>query len=296
MNDPVQAFSYQQVTTPDIMDDLTAYVFPEMDGAGLAERWDALPDATQTKFAVLAERLEFIAKLEIVRAELYRRQRCGDQTTTPLPGNQLTQVTIRWECEFLDEDFAGVSFDMESLQFYLLATCLDTLAGQPTHKNPFEWIAEHTDSEESISLTCLGELETDYQAEHGLSRLFRALFEKALADDALRKEWLEGFRIVSIAPPVSGRPAQLHPESHQAWSSKTDDQKVKAIAAALYRMRSRFTHTSAREFRRDMPVELLPVGRPQHLVRVGDSHLYEIMFTTVQAAARVVWDSEDDRQ
>lgn len=91
-------------------------------------------------------------------------------------------LKVRYEMAFYNSPFmwGGEEYNLRyvelpSIEVYLLCTCLDTLAGQPVHRNFKDWIRDQP------SVTCLGleeitHLYAQYEEEYGVSRNLRSLF------------------------------------------------------------------------------------------------------------------------
>ena len=272
-----QYITYPEVRTPNIESDIKEYVLPDAS----AESVIALLESPHChKLTVLAERLEFVHVLSVVRREIQSRHEYVTEESHGEDGSR--HVTRHARCNWLEHDFAGVHWDIEALQIYLLITCLDTIAGQNEHKNAFEWL-ERFEGEE-IRRNNLELWSSQFSEAHGPSRRFKRLFcERTSA--SLRTEWLASYAVVRLRGAVGGEPGRPHEDSLAAWERRDELRKISRIADGLYKMRSHYTHASARTFLRELPVGSLPQDRDAHLVRVGNAELIDLLVRTVQCVA-----------
>jgi hypothetical protein len=65
-----------------------------------------------------------------------------------------------------------------SLEIYLLATCLDTLAGKPSSYKDFDKWLEDQAIEENVSVTQVSKLFKDWRQEYGVNQTLKALFDR----------------------------------------------------------------------------------------------------------------------
>ena len=117
------------VETPDIRADIEEYCgisFTE-------EQFTSLPDETQQKLRLLAERLEFVEHLLVLRDSVARMQQ--EKIV-----RKDDRVEIHYSFKLWGHELAGVHFDIDALVFYLLLTVVDTIKGQSNHHDPFEWL------------------------------------------------------------------------------------------------------------------------------------------------------------
>ena len=91
-------------------------------------------------------------------------------------------LKIRYEMAFYNNPFAWGAeeyslryVELPSIEVYLLCTCLDTLAGQPVHRNFKDWIRDQL-SVTSLSLEEVTHLYAQYEEEYGVGRNLRSLF------------------------------------------------------------------------------------------------------------------------
>lgn len=69
-----------------------------------------------------------------------------------------------------------------SLEIYLLATCLDTLAGQPGNKDFDEWLAEQILPDQVVDKTKISALYKNWRKEYGVSQPLKLLFKQLPSD------------------------------------------------------------------------------------------------------------------
>lgn len=231
------------------------------------------------KLLILAERLEFIEALGVVQNEIFKHH-IFEEDYTPIIENGKTRgfsKIVNFVCNWLNHDFAGVHFDIEGLRIYLLATCIDTIMGQPDHKDAFQWLKER----DRLPLKEeLGELSQEFKEQYGTSYLFRNAFTHCIDND-LKFRWCESFMCVAIEGRNGDRPARLRTESLRIWQAKSVDEKMKAISVCIYGARSRFTHCAIRSFCCDTPIESLEEGRVNNLVRYGPEDQIALLLATI---------------
>lgn len=94
----------------------------------------------------------------------------------------IIQLRYRFQYErnfsFRGQDWSRLAYkEKPSLEIYLLATCLDTLAGKPSNYKEFtEWLEEEITSEK-ISVNEVKEYFNCWRQEYGISQTLRNLFD-----------------------------------------------------------------------------------------------------------------------
>lgn len=240
----------KRVVTPEILDDIATYC-----GTKARNRFDTLDEPMQEKLIVLAERLEFVEDLTVLRRLLAERKAPTTPRVERADSSRL-KVTVPEKLEWEGHDLAGVDHDLEALALYLLLTCIDTIKGQPVYVKPFTWLIDQSgelaEKEEEEIASLLADMGKTYRESYGLRRRFVEAFTQDLADFTLREEVASSFAVVSV------RNGQINTASGKAWEQKSTDQRLKKIADKLYDIRSRYTHTSVRSFFPSVPVSRIP--------------------------------------
>lgn len=269
-------YTYPEITTPNLHEDISNYVLNGIDEKVVKKQWDSFDSVFRDKLNVLAERLEFISKLEITKLKIKQSHKNTIERTDL--GKDRVKETEHFKCTFLGEDFSGVHLDIESLQIYLLITCLDTLAGQFSYQPPFEWLKSQTDQTGIINSQTLDKLSKKYKESFGLTKLFIEQFTDGTSK-VIQKLWLDNFICCATAN------GNLVVESKSAWDERKCKDKLKSIAEGLYKLRSTFSHMSARSFLRTLEIAKAPRDRKNHLVRVGEKDLFSLLNETIKDIA-----------
>lgn len=268
----------KHVETPNILEDIKKY-------CGLSftqEEIDSLPQGVQRKLRVLAERLEFIAHLMVLREFVERNQRSNvDIATVVLDRQEFTQITKTYTFVLNGHDLAGVNFDIEALVFYLLLTVVDTVKGKENYIDPFEWLSQSNYLERFAGLdeanlrAQLNVLRQEYLDNFSLTRGFVDAFVNDLPQ-ATQQQFIKCVAVVKVAN--SG----VKPESLKTWRSKTDEEKIKKIAKHLYHIRSEFTHASMRTFFPAVSLSFNPALSGSNLLCRRECDLLGLMRQAVQ--------------
>lgn len=121
--------------------------------------------------------------------------------------------------------------EWKALELYLLVTCLDTLAGQPTFKPFDEWLRDQ--SVEITNLEIVTDLYEEYQDLFGVRRNLKRLF-LGLPDSA--KEW-----ITQVLTYTTRR--DYHSQTRGA--SENVERQIIRMFSRFFRYRNTYTHSSA---------------------------------------------------
>jgi len=250
------------VSTPDIVEDICKYIDPSMS----EERFNKIAKEERKKLVVVTERLELIEHFQVISQKVKAcqviKRRSYKSIEVGKGEKPQVQVSEEYDLTVWGHQFAGLDFDLDSLCVYLYSTCVDTIKGPPEYLDAFDWLAKKEPDTFSGATVAWEDLKDDYRQEYGPSRLFREAFVTDL--DADMRNLLVTFLAV-----VKIKNQEIRPESRQAWTQRSDEDKVRKIADQLYSARSTFTHTSLREFSPEVPVSSIP-NRKGTLVRRAD--------------------------
>jgi hypothetical protein len=133
------------VKTPNVVADITKFVYPGFTPA----IFDTLESNERYKLTVLAERLEFIEHLAKVTM-LLEKHKCTKTNRTLLPDGGI-KVTETYSTMIDGHEFAGFDFDSDALSVYLLLTCIDTIKGQASYVNAFDWLKNRCANESDFN-------------------------------------------------------------------------------------------------------------------------------------------------
>ena len=283
-------YTFHNITNPNPIDDIITYIFPGISFAFKHHEFLFSGSVIQHKLFLLAERLEFIHNLKILQKDIANSHKNEIIQQNNSDGSILCEE--RFKCTYLGEDFAGVHINIDALRVYLLITCIDTIASQPTNINPFEFITNYAkgNSLNEISLEDLGKLKDTYDESFALSKNFKKQFIEKLHSE-LQKKWVENFCVCTTRGYAVGKsikdskPGHIDKESLAAWSKKESTQKMKAISSTLYSMRSQFTHASIRHISPSLDVEKSLFAHKKHLVQLNELGLDVMLIATIRDLA-----------
>jgi len=148
---------------------------------------------------------------------------------------------LQYENRFTEK---SENLQSDALQIYLLCTCLDTLAGQSSHKRFDDWLSEKDEmdlfkdmpkNEENQELAkwykqVTKNLFEKYLEEYGVSRNFKKLFSDL--PNVLKNEIADSFIVIK------------ENESKESWIALHLDNKLQRIVDYLFARRNKFTHNS----------------------------------------------------
>ncbi len=282
--DPNTAHAQASIETPQPGPDVQRYLFPQQPLDEVKKRFSAITDASQRQgLLVVVERLKFIDHLDTIKTQFRNEQK----TTSSIHTLRDDTVPEAPSLNMWGHDFAGADWDIEACQVHLLLTCIDTIMGQPEYLSAFAWLRQQHQAGRIASLDAVFRAEDEYADTYGPSRLFVAALAEHL-DSALRQRWTRGFAVVAL----DGEGRCIKSDSREAWEARTQETRMKAIAAMLYSMRSQYTQRSARSFLPSQPVSIILRSRPKSLVSlnpVGEP-LYGLLWDTViQLAQKRCW-------
>ena len=272
------------VSTPDLLADVERY-------CGISftdEEFASLPIDLQRKLRLVTERLEFVEHLLVLREFVERMQRREEERrrATLDNGQEGLLRTINYSFILWGHELAGAHFDIEALVFYLLLTIIDTIKGQSTYINPFDWLVQPNNLQKLINLQenhlreQLEALKREHRANFGLSKRFIEAFTNDLPA-YLRNKFITCVAVVKV------KDGKVNSESLQSWEAKSEGDKIKKIAEHLYQIRSSFTHASMRTFLPTVPLSSNPeLSGKQLLCRPGCS-LLSLIRESIKALIRV---------
>lgn len=270
-------YTQAAIETPEPGTDLQRLLFPQQPLDEVQKKFSAIADAAERRaILVVVERLKFIDHLEAIKTQFRNQQKTT--TSSDTLGDDMVKVTEEPSLNIWGHDFADADWDIEACQVYLLLTCIDTMMGQPEYLTAFAWLGEQHQARHIATLDAALRAEDEYADTYGASRLFVAAFTEHL-NSALRQRWMGGFAVVAL----DGERKCVKSDSRQAWEARTDDTRMKAIAAMLYAMRSQYSHRSARSFLPSQPASTILRSRPKSLVSLDPAGepLYRLLWDTV---------------
>ena len=233
-------------------------------------RYEALPPEVRKQLCRLTERIELIEHLLAITAKLREHQTYRIEDTR-LDDKRVKRTRV-YSVKLWGRDFAGADHDIDALAVYLLLSSIDTIKGQPSYMDPFDWLKERTQPSTTPNWQ---ELKNLYRKQYGPSRLFSQAFCDDL-DDRTRASLVENLAVVRL------NAGSVAAESAKAWEKRTPETKVARIASALYEMRSAFTHSGLRTFSPDSPISGLPAHDDHVLLRrVNGPRLTEMLRTII---------------
>lgn len=260
----------RRVETPDIVADIAQFI----DSSFTKEDFELLDPNSKKKAIILTERLEFIDHLAVV-SHMMQRHKMVTVSDSPL-GNGMIKRTEKYSIVIDDHDFAGFDFDVDALAIYLLLSCVDTVKGQPSYTNVFEWLQKKGLTECPTNWTPISD---EYERDFGLSRRFREAFTVDCCKE-IQSKLVENFAVGKISSQC------IKPESAEAWNKRTFEERLQRIASELYSIRSRFTHTSFRYFSPDMTVsKSLDASETLLLQRANGPNLRTVLTAVVKYLA-----------
>ena len=275
--DPSVVYTQASIETPQPGPDVQRYLFPQQPLDEVQKRFSAITDASQRQgLLMVAERLKFIDHLDAIKTQ-FRSQQMGMPSIDTLRDDAVRVPEVPWP-NMWGHDFAGADWDIEACQVYLLLTCIDTIMGQPEYLSAFAWLRQQHQAGRIGSLDAVFRAEDEYADTYGPSRLFVTAVAEHLSS-ALRQRWTRGFAVVAL----DGAGRCIKSDSREAWEARTEDTRMKAIAAMLYSMRSQYTQRNARSFLPSQPVSIILKSRPKSLVSLNPAGepLYRLLWDTV---------------
>lgn len=236
-----------QVETPDLINDVRKYFFEDKSEEEVKSIIEGLREKERKKVILVTERFEFIDHLIYLIKILKNKKKLKINKY-----DSDEKVRIIEKTELFEKEFDGFDHDIESLCYYLLLTCIDTMKGQPEYKDFYEWLVKECDKRyvegEPISFT-KHEYE-QYREKYGLRKNFIKAITNELPEN-LRNRAVLNFAVVSLDD------QKVESNSYCDWNAKSNEQKLKKLAVKLYDDRSRYTHASIRSFLPNIPVEFL---------------------------------------
>lgn len=268
----------RNVSTPDVLGDIERY-------CGIAlqpEEFQALESTTREKLILLAERLEFVHHLLVLRNVISQNTKVKKISVNPVADNgEFAKIQLHRSCVLWEHDFAGADFDIEAIIFYLLLTCIDTIKGQPEFVDAFDWLCNSLNvrliaNQDPESLQeQLTHLQETYRANFGITRRFIEAFVDDLSDD-LKRELVANFMVAKV------RDGEIITESMRAWNRRDVESKLKKLAGKLFSIRSSFTHMSWRTFLPVQPLETVHELTGGQLLCKSDVNLLNLLLQVVQ--------------
>jgi hypothetical protein len=253
----------QKVLTPNILSDIKKYCGVEI----TAEMFNALSPDIGKKLRTLAERLEFIEHLLVLRSFVYENS--SQQRSVERIDDQKSLVKVEYSFILYGHDLAGANFDIEALIFYMLLTCVDTIKGQPDYEKPFDWLCQESNLEtlanldKELLIQRLKSLQENYSTSFSPTRLFIKAFTDDLSEE-LRDELLGSVMVVKV------HDNKIVSDSLKAWHEREKKRKIKKLAEKFYEIRSLYTHSSIRTFWPVVPLGAVPsINGEQLLCKQG---------------------------
>ena len=223
------------IRTPEFEKDVRKYldVKPE-EFKSISDKNEKLRDL----LILLAERMEFVEHLELLRSYFSSKQFIDSTGRFFLPAKQiLDEEFLSHHPEIETHDFAGLDFDIEALIVYLLITCIDTIV---------DYVYE-----------------VKGKRRKGNENTFVKFFKKNISKDKkLQKEFINCYVVIFLEDKDLSKEKELDKEIDNwidNWHKKENEKKLELIAEYLYEVRSKFTHRSIRNFlpKQKLPSELL---------------------------------------
>ena len=259
--------------------DIKRYILPNCDRRQIARV--KKDKALWRKLVVLAERLEFVAKLEVVRKKI-------DKCTKLVPkydrnGNLLRRdYKYRW----LKEDFSGVHKDIESLEIYLLVSAVDEMAGNDKPPNQFDWLKNHplipTESAPRSDWGAdIEQLKKKYYEEHGMAKGIERMFTDCLSKD-IKDEWVDSY--VALKMREKDEEWLFEENDYNNYLAKTKDEQFRLLIKALIDIRNSYTHAAFRAFECDHELYSVQYGIKDKLSLLMKSKERRNLITLLQAS------------
>lgn len=246
----------KKISTPNLIDDIEKYL-----GKSISDKYVTLDSDLKSKVRVLTERLEFVDHLFVFAEFVKRNSSIKNESIEEktINGDKVRIVKRDFEFILYKKDLAGANFDIEALIFYLLVTCVDTLKGQPTYVDPFDWLKNELDVKNNDIQEHLESLKEKYKEEFGLSRRFKEAFTIDI-DSEVQDDLINNLISVKL------KSSKINQGSLNAWNERDKAGKLNKIANTLYQIRSSYTHTSIRTFLPSQPLEIVPDLNGEYLL------------------------------
>lgn len=222
----------KKVQTPNIEEDIEKYL-----SKAILSKYSACTNKeTKDKIVRVTEMLEFIDHLDSISAYLHSI----DKKELKIIGGVHNIIS---HIEFHAHDYSGFDFDCEALKVYLLLSLIDTCMGQEKHLPPKDFLKKEL--KESNSKVEVIDLLEQYDDKYGLSKNFKRAFTDYISP-SLKKEIC--FSLFYFKPTKEDNVLEKIEERYSEWEEKNDEEKLKTIAAGLYSIRSKYTHSNIRSF------------------------------------------------
>jgi len=246
-----------KVETPNIIEDIENY-------CGISrEEFERNGEKEKKKLILLAERLEFVEHLSKIRDFFSEKTKKKEKNEGVISSNSsedyIKKRTI-FSLHLCGHDFSGVHMDIDSLIFYLLITCIDTIKNSDKY-DVFDWLKENIDIKKLKKIAkneSIGELQSyvddlkkKYNEDFGLTRNFTRAFTEDLSEE-MKNKIVDSVIVVTVnkvkVEKTEERVKLNYEELWENWTRETLKKRLKKFADYLYNARSKFTHRSTRTF------------------------------------------------
>ena len=194
------------------------------------------------KLAVIADRYEFIKKLQDLKEIFVKKRKLSDAELSwiEVDGQKLIKVSQSETIQLEGKEFNGITFDIDALVQYLLLTCIDTILGQEPYLTFPGWLRKNNFVGD-VNIDEISKLWESYCDDNGLRKLFLKGFNSL--SDNLKKKFVSTFMLVKLDN------GKLNPQSLQQWQELEEEAKFKKLSRFLYdNVRCKYTHESSRHF------------------------------------------------
>jgi len=241
-----------KVETPNIIEDIENY-------CGISrEEFERNGEKEKKKLILLAERLEFVEHLSKIRDFFSKMTKVDIRIEKTEEGHILFKRDF--SLHLCGHDFSGVHMDIDSLIFYLLITCIDTIKNSDKY-DVFDWLKENIDikklkkiaKNESIGelQSYVDELKKKYKEDFGLTKNFTRAFTEDLSEE-MQNKIVDSVIVVTVNKVKVEKTEEglklNYEELWENWTRETLKKRLKKFADYLYNARSKFTHRSMRTF------------------------------------------------
>lgn len=223
----------KKVQTPNIKEDIKTYLSDD-----ILSKFNACTNQeVKDKIVRVTEMLEFIGHLNAISGFLHSK----DKKEVKCVGNNIYVIS---HIEFESHDYSGFDYDCEALTIYLLLSLIDTCVGQEKYVTTKDYIAKELKENNNNKDEVIDLLE-QYNDKYGLSKNFKKAFTDYISP-SLKKEICSS--LFYFDPPKEENILAKIEERYSKWGKMNDEEKLKKIAAGLYSIRSKYTHSNIRCF------------------------------------------------